>query len=72
MIWKMVQLLFIRVLRELIWILGSFLSRFSGGKFFKLKKNNNKWKNKTKQNKKKQGLTQTYYHKFSQEYKMDG
>ena len=48
----MVQLLFIRVLRELIWILGSFLSRFSGGKFYKLKKNNNKWKNKTKQNKK--------------------
>ena len=48
----MVQLLFIRVLRELIWILGSFLSRFSGGKFYKLKKNSNKWKNKTKQNKK--------------------
>ena len=29
-----------------------------------------KKQNKTKQ--KKQGLTQTYYHKFSQEYKMDG
>ena len=57
MIWKMVQLLFIRVLGELIWILGSFLSRFSGGKFYKLKKKQQQMKKQNKTKQKKQGLT---------------